>query len=273
MESFASIVDRKQWDTYPCRVEANTDRLLDLLDRHEVKGTFFILGWVAERYPQLVRRIVDRGHEPACHSYWHRLIYQLTPEEFREDTLRAKKLVEDAAGRAVYGYRAPSFSLVERSTWAWDVLASLGFTYDSSIFTIRHDVYGYPEAPRTPFVVRTPSGDLIEYPMTTFRLGSQNMPVGGGGYLRIFPFWYTRAGVRLARRQEIPVISYIHPWELDPEQPRLPGRLTSRLRHYTNLHRTEQLLARLFELGSFGTFHNSGLDRFARQNPYTPNGA
>ena len=260
VESFSDVVKRADWDSYSCRVEKNTRLLLDLSDELHLRGTFFILGWVAERYPGLVREIVSRGHEPACHSYWHRLIYKLTPEEFREDTLRAKDVIEQAAGMQVYGYRAPSYSVTSRSLWALDILAEAGFRYDSSIFPIRHDVYGIPDAPRFPFRVETRSGELVEYPMTTFRMmGQQNLPVGGGGYLRIFPFWYTRMGFHKARAENLPLIVYIHPWELDPEQPRVPARLKSRLRHYTNLGKTRSRLTRLLQLGPFRTFEASGL--------------
>jgi polysaccharide deacetylase family protein (PEP-CTERM system associated) len=260
VEAFADVVDRSTWDGYALRVEDNTKRLLDLLDERGVEATFFILGWVAERRPGLVREIVARGHEPACHSYWHRLIYKLSPGEFREDTRRAKDVIEQAGGRAVDGYRAPSYSVTTASLWALEVLAELGFSYDSSIFPIRHDVYGIPDAPRAPFRVATPSGPLVEFPITTFRLlGDTNLPVGGGGYLRIFPFWYTRLGVRRARGERLPVIAYVHPWEVDPDQPRLRGRATSRLRHYTNLAKTYARLGALLELGEFSSFARSGL--------------
>lgn len=265
VEAFSDVVDRTQWNSYPCRVEANTRRILDLADRLKLRGTFFILGWVAERYPALVREIVARGHEPACHSYWHRLIYKLSPAEFREDTVRAKAVIEQAAGQPVFGYRAPSYSVTSRSLWALDILAETGFHYDSSIFPIHHDVYGIPDAPRFPFRVGTPSGELVEYPITTFRMaGGRNMPVGGGGYLRIFPFWYTRMGFHKATAENLPLIVYIHPWEVDPEQPRISGRLKSRLRHYTNLSKTETRLSRLLQLGKFGTFQASGLKESAQ---------
>lgn len=265
VEAFSDVVDRAKWDAYPCRVEDNTRRLLDLADKLNRRGTFFILGWVAERYPSLVREIVSRGHEPACHSYWHRLIYKLTPAEFREDTLRAKSVIEQAAGVQVYGYRAPSYSITARSLWALDVLAEAGFRYDSSIFPINHDIYGIPDAPRFPFRVETPSGELVEYPITTFRLiGDRNLPVGGGGYLRIFPFWYTEMGFRKVRAEALPLIVYIHPWEIDPEQPRLAGRFKSRLRHYTNLSKTEARLSRLLQLDEFNTFQASGLEACAQ---------
>lgn len=239
--------------------------MLDLLDECGVKGTFFILGWVADRFPQLVRAIVARGHEPACHSYWHRLIYQLEPDAFRADTRRAKDSIEQAAGRTIYGYRAPSYSITAHSLWALEILAEEGFTYDSSIFPIRHDIYGIPSAPRFPFRLSTRSGPLVEYPLTTFRLfGNVNLPVGGGGYLRLFPFWYTRLGFFRARDEELPLITYIHPWEIDPSQPRIGGRLTSRLRHYTNLSRTAGRLRRLLRLGRFESFESSGLAATAR---------
>lgn len=264
VEAFSDLVDRNQWSTYASRVEANTERVLDLLDEQNVKGTFFILGWVAERYPHLVRRIVERGHEPACHSYWHRLIYKLTPEEFRADTLRAKRCIEDAAGEPVYGYRAPSFSITAQSAWALDTLAELGFRYDSSIFPVKHDTYGLEAAPRAPFRVETRSGPLIEYPMTTFRWkNSPNLPVAGGGYLRIFPYWYTKFGVERAWAEGLPVVCYVHPWELDPDQPRLAGRLKSRLRHYTNLAKMETRLRRLIRLAEFTSFRGRGLDQSA----------
>jgi polysaccharide deacetylase family protein (PEP-CTERM system associated) len=268
VESFAGVVDRARWGDYECRVEPNTRRLLDLLDEERVEATFFVLGWVAERYPGLVREIAARGHELGCHSYWHRSILRIDRDEFAEDTRRAKGAIEQAAGTAVAGYRAPSFSITARSAWALEVLAGAGFVYDSSIFPIHHDVYGIPDAPRRPFRVATPSGTLVELPITTFRLpGSPNLPVGGGGYLRIFPFWYTRAGFARAAREGVPFISYIHPWEVDPDQPRLPGRLKSRLRHYTNLDKTERRLRRLLRLGPFTSVRKSGLLDLAADEP------
>ena len=260
VEAFSDIVDRKNWDQYPSRVEANTKRILDLLDESGVKGTFFVLGWVAERYPNLVREIVSRGHELACHFYWHRLIFNLEPKEFREDTLRAKAVLEQAAGLPVYGYRAPSFSIVTSSLWALEILAESGFTYDSSIYPIHHDTYGIPSAPRAPFRIDTPAGPIMEYPMSTFRmLGKHNLPVGGGGYLRMLPFWYTKLGCRRLQSEKVPLVVYIHPWEIDPDQPRLPGRRKSVLRHYTNLKKTAGRLRRLLQSGQFASFRESGL--------------
>jgi len=261
VEAFARMVNREQWDSYASRVEANTHRLLDLFDESGVKATCFILGWVADRHPKLVAEIVKRGHEPACHSYWHRLIYRLSPQEFREDTLRAKDLIEQAAGEPVYGYRAPTFSITDKSSWAPEILTELGFRYDSSIFPVKHDTYGVPGAPRGPFCIETPSGPLNEYPMTTFRFWkSPNLPVAGGGYLRIFPDWYTRMGVHRAWKEGLPVITYVHPWEVDPDQPRLNAGLKSRLRHYTNLAKTAGRLRGLLALGPFTSFRESGLE-------------
>jgi polysaccharide deacetylase family protein (PEP-CTERM system associated) len=260
VEAFAGSIDRSTWQSYSCRVESNTRRLLDLFDDCGVKGTYFVLGWVAERFPGLVRDIAGRGHELACHSYWHRRVYKLTPGEFREDTQRAKDVIEQASGAAIFGYRAPSFSISNQSLWAFDILAELGFTYDSSVFPVRHDIYGIPDAPRSPFVVKTASGPVVEYPMATFRLvGRGNLPVAGGGYLRIFPFWYTDLGVRRAWRDGVPVVSYIHPWEVDPGQPRLTAPLKSRLRHYTNLSKTEERWRKLVRLGAFSSFRESRL--------------
>lgn len=260
VEAFSDVVERSAWDNYECRVEANTYRLLELFERRGVRATFFILGWVAERYPSLVRDIVASGHEPACHSYWHRLIYALMPDEFRADTYRAKQVIEQAAGTSIYGYRAPSYSITRKSLWAMDILAELGFTYDSSVFPIHHDVYGIPDAPRTPFQNETPCGRITEYPITTFRLfGEKNLPVGGGGYLRIFPYWYTRLGVNRAEQDGVPLIVYLHPWEIDPDQPRLSGRLKSRLRHYTNLSRMQKRVDALLSLGQFSSFRDSDI--------------
>lgn len=258
VEAFADVVERDSWDSYPSRVERNTRIILDLLDEAEVTATFFVLGWVAQRHGELIREIADRGHEIACHSFWHRLVFQLTPEEFEADARLSKEVIEQAAGAVVRGYRAPSFSITRRSLWALDLLAECGFTYDSSVFPIHHDIYGIPDAPRRPFLAS--EGRIIECPMTTFRwVTRHNWPVGGGGYLRLLPWWYTRMGVAKAEREEIPVISYIHPWELDPEQPRIQAATRSIMRHYTNLHKTKERLRRLFALRRFSSFEASGL--------------
>lgn len=258
VEAFSSIVKRDEWSQYPSRVEANTRRLMDLFDERGVKATFFVLGWVADKHPQVVREIVRRGHEPACHSYWHRLIYNISPDAFRRDTIRAKNCIEQAAGQEVLGYRAPCFSITNRCLWAIDILTELGFRYDSSIFPIKHEWYGIADAPRTPFQISTPSGLLTEYPIATFRLRpTPNLPVGGGGYLRLLPSWYTRLGIQRAWQQGVTVVAYIHPWEIDPEQPRIAASLKSRFRHYTNLGKTRERLSNLLNMGDFYPFCRS----------------
>ncbi len=255
VEAFSSTVKRDKWGDYPSRVEVNTRRLMDLFDESGVKATFFILGWVADKHPQIVREIVSRGHEPACHSYWHRLVYCLTPDEFRSDTIRAKDCIEQAAGREIAGYRAPCFSITNRCPWAIEILAELGFRYDSSIFPIRHEWYGIANAPRKPFKISTRSGMLTEYPIATFRLRrTPNLPVGGGGYLRLMPSWYTRLGIQRAWHEGMTVVAYIHPWEVDPEQPRVAASIKSRFRHYTNLTKTRERLSRLLAMGDFHPF-------------------
>jgi len=268
VEAFSGVVDRADWSSYSSRVVDNTRRILDLLEKHNVHATFFILGWVADRYPELAREIVARGHEPACHSFWHRLIYKLTPAEFRADTLQAKTAIEQATGMVVSGYRAPSYSVTKQSLWALDTLAELGFEYDSSVFPIRHDIYGIPDAPRTPYEVTTPSGSIMEWPITTFRAGGEhNWPVGGGGYLRMLPFWYTRMGVQRALGENIPAIVYTHPWEIDPAQPRIQAGMRSRLRHYSRLETTYGKLDRLLTLQRFTSFRDHALHTAAITSP------
>jgi len=254
VESAASVVRRADWPTYESRVQANTRRILDLLDTAEVKATFFVLGWVAERDPALVREIGDRGHEVACHSFAHRLVYAMTLQEFRADVRRAKTAIEDAAGVAVVGYRAPTFSIVRRTIWALDVLAEEGFEYDSSIFPIHHDRYGMPRAPRFPHLVRV-GGDrtLAEFPMTTLTIAGTRLPFSGGGYFRLLPYGLIHRVLSwINTREHQPAIVYLHPWEFDPGQPRLDIRGLSRFRHYVNLSATESKLRRLLADFTFG---------------------
>jgi polysaccharide deacetylase family protein (PEP-CTERM system associated) len=253
VEAFSRDVNRDAWSGYPSRVVANTTRLLDMLDRYRVRGTFFVLGWVAEREPALVREIRDRGHEIGCHSYWHRLIYRLTPDEFREDTRRAKDAIERAAGVDIAGYRAPTFSITSKSLWALDVLAACGFTFDSSIYPIHHDNYGLAGSPRDPYAVRVDggSGRIAEFPISTFRALGHDLPVAGGGYLRMLPVWYNRTGIDQMLDGARPAMVYVHPWEIDPDQPRIKTRLTSRLRHYTNLGRMQARIEYLLERYAF----------------------
>jgi polysaccharide deacetylase family protein (PEP-CTERM system associated) len=234
------------WPSFEQRAETNSHRMLDLLAEHGVKATCFVLGWVAERYPALVRRIAAGGHELASHGYWHRLIFTQEPAAFREDVRRSKALLEDLGGVPVRGYRAPSFSVVERTLWALDVLAEEGFTFDASIFPIRHDTYGIPSAPRHPHRIERNGHGVFEIPSSTTRMGGTNVPVAGGGYFRLLPYAWTRWGIgRVNRAEGKPVVFYIHPWDMDPGQPRLTPSALSRLRHYTNLDRCKARLRRL----------------------------
>lgn len=303
VSAFESVVRREDWPRFPPRIEKNTHRILDLLEeipfrsgmdpKPAPKATFFCLGWVADRFPQLIREIHSRGHEIACHGYNHRMIFQMAdPEEFRDDLRRSRAILEDIVGEPVVGYRAPSYSITKKTLWALRILLEEGFLYDSSIFPIQHDRYGIPDAPRFPFLVscngvrpfpkapkalsdfertlykqgcsvtdppslyqdsgtktfaHVESGTLLEIPLTTVRFMGRNLPVAGGGYFRLLPFCFTRWVFReTIRRTGGPFVFYIHPWELDPDQPRVERLpLLSRVRHYLNLDKTEERMKRL----------------------------
>jgi polysaccharide deacetylase family protein (PEP-CTERM system associated) len=302
VSAFEDVVKREDWGKYECRIERNTDRILNILNgtthnsklttqnfkngnlithsldnslTQKVQGTFFVLGWIAERYPGLVRRIQKEGHEIACHGYAHKLIYTQSREEFRQDIRKSKAILEDITGNEVMGYRAPSYSITNKSRWAFEVLVEEGFKYDSSIFPIRHDFYGMPNAPRFPFVISLNGNGnfefsvlnfelnatqnstlnvqhsklIIEFPISTVRLLGQNVPVSGGGYFRLFPYPIIRKVLgSINEKEQKPFIFYIHPWEMDFEQPRIRGlKLKSRLRHYINLDKTESKFKRLLE--------------------------
>jgi polysaccharide deacetylase family protein (PEP-CTERM system associated) len=251
---FDGVVPRHEWATLESRVVRNTHRLLDLFADTGVRATFFVLGWVAERHPDLVRAIVGGGHELASHGFAHRLVYDLTPAQFRDDVRRSKMVLESAGGVEVRGYRAPSYSITPRSLWAIDILIEEGFSWDSSIFPIHHDRYGIPVSPRHPYVLEREHGRLIEVPGSTVRVGSFNLPVAGGGYFRLLPYAWTRWGIdRLNRTEGRPAIFYLHPWEIDPEQPRLRTSRLGRLRHYRNLDQTEDRLRALLSDFRFST--------------------
>lgn len=247
VSAFESVVRYDDWPRFESRVERNTRRILELLDQAGVKATFFVLGWVAERHPELVRAIRDRGHEIGSHGYAHQRITTQTPEQFREETRRSKQLLEDAVGCPVIGYRAASYSITKKSLWALDILREEGFRYDSSIFPVRHDRYGIPGYERFCHRLRRNGGeDLIEFPISTVKLAGVNIPIAGGGYLRIFPYSLIRWGIRRINMQEKqPAVIYLHPWELDPDQPRLRGSWLSRFRHYHHLEKTETRFRRL----------------------------
>lgn len=264
VEAFASRIPRESWGQFPSRVVRNTRRLLDLFDRFQVSATFFVLGWVAARFPELALEISSRGHELACHSFWHRRIDSLTPLEFRADTRAARETIEQAGSVRISGYRAPTWSITSRSLWALDVLAEEGFTYDSSIFPVHHDLYGIPGANRFQYEHVCANGKkLTEIPPATLKFGGLTIPAAGGGYLRIFPLRISKAVFRQFEEKGHPVVLYIHPWEVDPDQPRLAGSLKSRFRHYTNLQNTESRLADLLAHYAFESFR----DRLGVENP------
>ena len=258
--ALARVVRPEQWDRLPSRVEANTERLLELFADQGVRSTFFVLGWVAERFPSLIRRIASAGHEVASHGYSHQLIYRQTPARFRDETRRSKQLLEDITGTPVTGYRAASYSITRDSLWALDILAECGFTWDSSIFPIRHDNYGIPTAPRQPFLIETAGGQVLrEFPLTTARVLGLTIPAAGGGYFRQFPYPLFRALFSQASGAGAqPQMFYLHPWEIDPDQPRFNNASWfSRFRHYTNLDRCEERLKRLLRDFRFGTVTES----------------
>lgn len=239
--AFESVIPFEDWESYESRVEKNTYRILDILDEYKTAATFFVLGWIAEKHPQLVKTIFERGHEIASHGYSHQRIYNQDKEKFREETRRSKHNLEDIVGHRVIGYRAASYSITADSLWALDILAEEGFIYDSSIFPIHHDRYGIPNGKRFPYVHNFPDGrNVMEFPLSTVSIFGRNVPVAGGGYLRLLPYPFIRWGVKhINERENAPAIIYLHPWEIDPGQPRINCGRLSKFRHYTNLHRTE----------------------------------
>jgi polysaccharide deacetylase family protein (PEP-CTERM system associated) len=252
VQAFAKTINRADWDGLERRVEANTNRILDMFAAADVKGTFFTLGWVAERHPALIRRITADGHELASHGYWHRLVHEQTPADFAEDISSARKLLEDVGGVPVIGYRAPTFSINKRNPWAFDVLEQAGYRYSSSIYPIQHDLYGMPDAPRAPF--RPQGGQLVEIPMTTLRLFGRNFPTAGGGYFRLLPYSVYRAALRRVNRDEAGGgLFYTHPWEIDAGQPRVEAApALAKFRHYLNLSAMPDRMGRLLRDFAWG---------------------
>lgn len=252
VSAFSKNVSIKDWDHLESRVVANTHRILELLDHYQVRGTFFVLGWVAERYPGLVREIHRAGHEIGSHSFRHQLVYNMTPDEFREDLILSCKVLEEITGEPVRSYRAPSFSITEKSLWALDILIEEGISIDSSIYPIRHDVYGIPGAEVRPHRIQRDHGHILEFPGTVCSFLGMDLPVGGGGYFRILPASWTFSQLeQLNEKLQRPFNFYIHPWEIDPQQPRIATSWRSRFRHYTNLGKTESRLRRLLEKFQF----------------------
>ncbi len=260
VSAFERSIARSQWESMPQRALQSTRRVLDIFDYWGLRGTFFILGWVAKRHPDLVRRIASAGHEVACHGFAHQRITTMTPQEFERDVTRARKLLQDISGQAVVGYRAPSYTITGKTLWALDVLIEAGFKYDSSIFPIRHDIYGMPGARRFPHVIEREKGGIWEFPPTTLSVdipGKRiNLPVAGGGYLRLLPAKWVSAAFSRLNAGGNPCMLYFHPWEIDPQQPRIKAPFKSRLRHYLNLETTEAKLRALFSRHSFGSMHS-----------------
>ena len=246
VEAFSHQVSLSDWPNYEGRVERNVERLLRLLADHDVHGTFFTLGWIAERYPELIKRIVDAGHELASHGYNHTRVDQQSPDEFRLDTRKTKQILEDLGGVEVRGYRAASFSVSDRTPWAFKILADEGYRYSSSIYPIRHDLYGMPSAPRFAHAPDENSS-IIEVPITTVSLLNRKLPCGGGGYFRLYPYAFSRWAIRRVNgKDHQPCVFYLHPWEIDPGQPRMPNlSAKTRIRHYLNLRHMEDRLHRL----------------------------
>lgn len=253
--ALSDAIKRSDWGNYTPRVENNTRRLLEIFDAHDVHATFFVLGWVAERFPQLVRQIHGQGHEVACHGMSHRMIYDQSVDDFRQETIRSKELLEQTIGAPVEGYRAASYSITKQSLWALDIIIEAGFRYDSSIFPVHHDLYGIPGSERIPHRLKTDSGGAIsEFPPSTVRVLGQNIPVGGGGYFRLYPYRLTRYFLRHVNdRLGSPFMFYVHPWEIDADQPRVAAKLTSRFRHYLNLDKCEMRLEQLLNDFRFDT--------------------
>ena len=247
--AFADIVSPKDWDEMDQRVEANILPILDILKRHNVRATFFVVGWIAEKHPEVLHAIMADGHDIGCHSYWHCKVDDMTPEAFRADTLKAKAVLETICNRKITAYRAPSYSITKKSLWALDILKETGFTTDSSVFPIAHDMYGIPDAPRFRFT--WPENGIEEFPISTSLFFGRRIPVAGGGYFRLFPYWFTKMALkRINEKEKQPFIFYLHPWEIDEKQPRFKhARLLSKFRHYNNLGKTMDRFERL--LGDF----------------------
>lgn len=255
VSAFSKNVSAADWDKMESRVVRNTNRILQMFSDAGIKATFFTLGWVAEREPSLVRAIADEGHEIACHGYSHQLIYNQKQSVFKEETLRAKKILEDQIQAEVLGYRAASYSITEKSRWAIDVLIEAGFKYDSSIFPVRHDRYGMPDAPKFPYMQKAESGKSItEFPLSTLNLLGYRLPVAGGGYFRLYPYYFSQLALASINKfHNKPFIFYLHPWEVDPEQPRINTSALSKFRHYNNLDKCESRLKSLLYYFDFGT--------------------
>ena len=257
VSAFESYINKSQWDNLPHRVEQNTSRILDVLGENNVNATFFTLGWVAERYPQLIHRIINEGHELACHGYEHIRVTEQSPEEFRLDIVKTKRLLEDLGGKEIKGYRAASYSIGADNLWAHEVLFEEGFKYSSSVYPVKHDLYGMPEAPRFMYEPLV-NNDFKEIPISTLKLVNKNIPCGGGGFFRFYPYFFSRLAYKRINKKEMESgIFYFHPWEIDPEQPRQQNiDLKTRFRHYLNLNKMEQKITSLLRDFKWDTMDN-----------------
>ena len=252
VSAFESKIQFSQWSHLESRVFGNTVRILEILEHRGVKATFFILGWIGEKFPKVVNEIHEFGHEVACHSYNHQLVYNMTPDAFREDIRRTKGVLEDLTGCPVVGFRAPSYSIVQKSLWSLDILIEEGFLYDSSIFPIYHDRYGLPGFPRHPYRIRKNGKSILEFPPSTVRIGGFNFPISGGGFFRVLPYSFFRWGIKKVNQiEKESVVVYLHPWEVDRNQPRINGGILFNPRHYINLGRSEKVLKNLIKDFSF----------------------
>lgn len=272
VSALAKSINRDDWDSIKPRVVENVHLLLDMFDLYDVKVTHFVLGWVAERFPELIKEIDRRGHEVASHGYSHQLVYNQTPQAFQNETRDSKNLLEDIIGKPVNGYRAASYSITRKSLWALDILAELGFIYDSSIFPVIHDRYGIKGSPGYPHVLETPAKHrLVEYPLSTYRLFGQTIPVAGGGYFRLYPYWLSRFFYRSLNKSSTPFVFYMHPWEIDPDQPRVKASLLSEFRHYNNLDKCQKRLSNLLDDFSFITMYAqlNQMKLFTNRSPAT----
>jgi polysaccharide deacetylase family protein (PEP-CTERM system associated) len=254
VSAFAKNVTKDSWSKFESRVERNTHKFLEIFSENNITATFFVLGWIAERYPELIRTISGQGHEIACHGYSHDLVYNQSISQFSEETKRSKDILQEITGQEIIGYRAASYSITKKSIWALDILVDLGFKYDSSVFPILHDRYGIPGAEIDIYEHTTKNGNTItEIPLSTIGIGSKRLPIGGGGYFRLLPYWLTRQGLRFLNKQSRPFIFYIHPWEIDTEQPKIKSSYLSEFRHYNNLDKVENRMIMLISDFSFSS--------------------
>ena len=256
VENLKEKVKFSDWEKYECRVVKNTDKILDILGKYGTEATFFVLGWLAERYPELVKNIYSAGHEIASHGYAHNLIYEHSQEDFRADLRRSKNILEGIIAEPVIGYRAPSYSITNRSVWALDILMEEGFKYDSSIFPIYHDLGGLPDAKRYPNKIYNHKHEIIEIPLSTVKIAGRNIPFSGGGYFRLLPYGFIRWATKQMHNEGYPAVIYLHPWEFDREQPRIKAGRIKSFRHYVNLHKTEEKFKKLLNDFKFTSIKN-----------------